>query len=106
MGGSVGKIEYATMLKNDWGQPKGAACVRFATEDDAKRAVDAFNGTDFQDRALKVEPWTGPMPQTNKYWDNLLEYFAGPAKLKFCKGPDDQMVYVTGIKMSVKYDVL
>merc|ERR1712183_1256909 len=103
---SVGKVEFATIVKNQWGQSNGAACVKYSTEEDAKRAIEAFNGTDYQDRPLKVEQWSGPIPAANHWMDNFLDWMNGPPKLTSIKGSPDQMVYVSGIKNSVKYDVL
>jgi len=107
---SAGKVEYATIIKDDWGQPKGQACVKFSSEDEAKRALETMNETNFQDRQIFLAPWTGPMPKSNKYWDNLLAYFSGPPKLAVgkhaIKGNPEQMVYVSGLRPSTKYDVL
>merc|ERR1712232_1263835 len=106
--GSVGKVEFATIVKNQWGQSNGSACVRFSTEEDAKRAIEVFHGSDFQDRPMHVEPWTGPIPATSKLLDSFLDLWYGPPKLtdKSIQGNPDQMVYVSGIKTSVKYEML
>lgn len=50
-----GDVESVKMIIDQFtGKPKGFGFVEMATEDDAKNAITALNGTTFMDRAISV----------------------------------------------------
>jgi RNA recognition motif-containing protein len=50
-----GDVESVKIITDQvTGRPKGFGFVEMVTEEDAKKAVDALNGTTFMDRAITV----------------------------------------------------
>jgi RNA recognition motif-containing protein len=50
-----GDVESVKMITDQFtGKPKGFGFVEMATEEDAKNAITALNGTTFMDRAVTV----------------------------------------------------
>lgn len=50
-----GNVESVKMITDQFtGKPKGFGFVEMATEEDAKNAITALNGTTFMDRAVTV----------------------------------------------------
>ena len=50
-----GEVESVKIITDrHTGNPKGFAFVEMATEDDARKAIDALNGTTFMERTLSV----------------------------------------------------
>ena len=50
-----GSVTSAKIISDKYsGQSKGFGFVEMSTDDEAKKAIDALNGTDFKGRMLKV----------------------------------------------------
>ena len=50
-----GSVTSAKIISDKYsGQSKGFGFVEMSTDDEAKKAIDALNGTDFKGRTLKV----------------------------------------------------
>lgn len=47
-------VEVKMIFDRATGRPKGIAFVEFASEEDAKKAIEATNGMDFEGRSLMV----------------------------------------------------
>eukprot|EP00931_Biecheleriopsis_adriatica_P001941 TRINITY_DN1024_c0_g1_i1.p1 TRINITY_DN1024_c0_g1~~TRINITY_DN1024_c0_g1_i1.p1 ORF type:complete len:259 (+),score=74.35 TRINITY_DN1024_c0_g1_i1:80-856(+) len=57
---AAGNVEFCSILTDDgteWGRSKGAACVRYSTEQEVAMAIASLNGADFNGRAVKVDKW-------------------------------------------------
>ena len=51
----AGKVVDAVVISDKYsGRSKGFGFVEMATEDEAKKAIETFNGKDFQGRAIVV----------------------------------------------------
>eukprot|EP01024_Parvocaulis_polyphysoides_P041498 TRINITY_DN38049_c0_g1_i2.p1 TRINITY_DN38049_c0_g1~~TRINITY_DN38049_c0_g1_i2.p1 ORF type:complete len:225 (-),score=51.18 TRINITY_DN38049_c0_g1_i2:761-1387(-) len=53
--GEVADVEFADIVMDDGGRSKGFGTVRFRTAGDAQRAIDEFNGIEFEGRTLTVK---------------------------------------------------
>ena len=52
----AGKVESAVIIKDKMsGRSKGFGFVEMSSEDEAKKAIDLFNGKDFEGRSLVVD---------------------------------------------------
>eukprot|EP01025_Chloroclados_australasicus_P003257 TRINITY_DN10756_c0_g1_i2.p5 TRINITY_DN10756_c0_g1~~TRINITY_DN10756_c0_g1_i2.p5 ORF type:complete len:218 (+),score=36.17 TRINITY_DN10756_c0_g1_i2:301-954(+) len=51
----IGTVESAEVMQDDQGRSKGYGTVRFTNTDDAKAAIDQFNGVEVEDRLMTVK---------------------------------------------------
>jgi len=62
----AGEVEFCKVLTQDggdWGRSRGVGYVRYATEEEAQRAVATMNETELMGRPIKAEAWTGGKPR-------------------------------------------
>eukprot|EP00931_Biecheleriopsis_adriatica_P110207 TRINITY_DN84470_c0_g1_i1.p1 TRINITY_DN84470_c0_g1~~TRINITY_DN84470_c0_g1_i1.p1 ORF type:complete len:188 (+),score=35.74 TRINITY_DN84470_c0_g1_i1:71-565(+) len=59
---AAGEVEFTDMLYSDWGEPRGAAYVRYKTEAEAQAAIATLNESSLLGRTVKVNEWTGQKP--------------------------------------------
>jgi len=70
--GQAGAVEYTRILTTDGshistkGRSRGCGYVRFATPQDAKRAITMLNGSELEGRNIEVDIWTGGVPPEAK----------------------------------------
>eukprot|EP00931_Biecheleriopsis_adriatica_P064748 TRINITY_DN3945_c0_g1_i1.p1 TRINITY_DN3945_c0_g1~~TRINITY_DN3945_c0_g1_i1.p1 ORF type:complete len:171 (-),score=31.21 TRINITY_DN3945_c0_g1_i1:96-608(-) len=76
----AGEVEFTEMLYSDWGEPRGAAFVRYKTEAEAQQAIAALNGSTLDNRQIKVNEWTGAKPAANSWGKQLFEMWGGHRK--------------------------
>ncbi|PSS07383.1 Polyadenylate-binding protein like [Actinidia chinensis var. chinensis] len=85
---SFGKVTSAKVMRHDNGVSKGFGFVSFSIPDEAKKALDALNGTIFQGRSLYVAI-AQPKEERNR---ELLSYYAQYAQYplpSFCSSDSD-----------------
>lgn len=64
--GQVGTVVSATIIRfRDSGRSKGFGFVEMSSEEEAKKAIDSFNGQDFKGRRLVVSEARPPKERTN-----------------------------------------
>lgn len=64
--GQAGAVVSAQVIRfQDTGRSKGFAFVEMASEEDAQKAIDMFNGQDFKGRKLVVSEARPPKPRTS-----------------------------------------
>lgn len=57
----AGTVNSAVVIRyRDTGRSKGFGFVEMATEEEAQKAIDTFNGQDFQGRKIVVSPARPP----------------------------------------------
>merc|ERR1719379_1116754 len=67
---AAGTVEFAKVLTDDgsdWGRSRGVGCVRYATEEEANRAIATLSETELQGRNILVDHWgrrSGAGPDT------------------------------------------
>ncbi len=63
----IGEVVSVNLIKDGHtGQPKGFGFVEMASEEDAKKAIDALNGKPYMDRALTVNEAKPPQPREKR----------------------------------------
>eukprot|EP00931_Biecheleriopsis_adriatica_P005670 TRINITY_DN107161_c0_g1_i1.p1 TRINITY_DN107161_c0_g1~~TRINITY_DN107161_c0_g1_i1.p1 ORF type:complete len:171 (+),score=39.92 TRINITY_DN107161_c0_g1_i1:65-577(+) len=72
----AGEVEFTEMLYSEWGEPRGAAFVRYKTEAEAKQAIAMLNGSTLGDKQIKVGEWTGAKPNPNSTGKQLFEMWS------------------------------
>ena len=67
----AGTVETATVIMDKMtGRSKGFGFVEMSTDEDAQKAIEMFNGKDFEGRSLTVNearPMTPRPPRSNQY---------------------------------------
>ncbi len=64
--GQAGTVVSATIIRfRDSGRSKGFGFVEMSSEEEAKKAIDTFNGQDFKGRRLVVSEARPPRERTN-----------------------------------------
>lgn len=57
----AGEVEFCRILTEtklvNWGQSRGAACVRYASAAEADQAIQTLNASTLDDRAVNVDRW-------------------------------------------------
>jgi RNA recognition motif-containing protein len=65
--GKFGEITEVRLIMDKFhGKSKGFAFIEMPSEDQAKKAIEEMNGTEFKDRALRVKEANPKKPQTRK----------------------------------------
>mmetsp|Transcript_150764 Transcript_150764/g.261228 ORF Transcript_150764/g.261228 Transcript_150764/m.261228 type:complete len:220 (-) Transcript_150764:70-729(-) len=60
----AGEVEFATILADSWGNPRGCGCVRYSMVEEAQLAVDGLEGSELMGHTITVSAWTGAKPVT------------------------------------------
>mmetsp|Transcript_7957 Transcript_7957/g.11982 ORF Transcript_7957/g.11982 Transcript_7957/m.11982 type:complete len:217 (+) Transcript_7957:3-653(+) len=120
----AGTVEFARILTldgTDWGRSRGVAYVRYATEEEANRAVASLNQTELSGRNITVDAWTGTKPgpgagkgfgKSGKGWSSAMQGGFGFWGKGFGKsstrvhGDFDQMVYVGNLPYKAEWQEL
>jgi RNA recognition motif-containing protein len=64
---TVGEVESVKIITDTYtGQSKGFGFVEMASEEDAKKAIEKFNGSTFMDRTLTVSEARPQQPRPNR----------------------------------------
>jgi RNA recognition motif-containing protein len=64
---TVGEVESVKIITDTYtGQSKGFGFVEMASEEDAKKAIEKFNGSNFMDRTLTVSEARPQQPRPNR----------------------------------------
>ncbi len=62
-----GAVERFKMMTDRWtGLPRGFGFIQMANDADAEKAIVALNGTDFNGKALKVNPARPQLHRTSR----------------------------------------